>query len=256
MTLYKLCDWEQNGYHDSYFQAALYDSDKDQIVGVETGATAYAGGRGLPEPAPEGEMLVRAYQALERHIRGALLRQATQRQETPEPGDLTRGCKLVLTKPHRTSKRAETQCSKCEGTGAWVNPRNQLDRRNCYACQGTGKRQEKVKGKGSTFVIPEGSVIVVESWKAHGKFYANGYNEPRRYNTSVYGKLEDGTVVTVSLDKCRMYGYTPIESDFRVKAHKLACEGQFQAATGKRCAWLSNHFAPCPDEFREAEPLA
>lgn len=255
MALYKLVEWEQNGYHDSYFKAAMYDSDADAIIGVETGATAYAGGRGLPEPAPEGEVAVKAYRRLERHIREVLLRQAVAVHETPEPDDLNQGCQLVLTEQHRTAKRNTVKCPKCGGSGSWTNPRNSSDKRDCFGCQGRGKKEEKQKGKGSTFVIPAGTVVVVESWKSHGQFYDKGYNQPNRGNTSVFGRLLDGTPVNVSLNKCRKVGATPVEDSFRVKAHQLACEGQFQAATGLKCAWLSKRFVECPAEFRDAEPL-
>ena len=39
--LYKLCDYEQNGYHDSYFYWSIYDSEKEDIIQYEYGATAY-----------------------------------------------------------------------------------------------------------------------------------------------------------------------------------------------------------------------
>lgn len=251
MSLYKLCDWEQNGYHDSYFKAAMYDSTADKIVGVETGATAYAGGRGLPEPAPEGETLVKAYKCLERHIRGVLFQQALRKHS--EPDDLQVGMILETTGKVKCAKRSREDCRKCNGTGHWVNPNRPTDKRKCFSCHGKGYRAETIKGEWVR--LDASTPIIVDDWKAYGKFYANGYNRPGRSNTTVTGHLADGTVVTVKLEKLQVAGEPPVESMFRAKAHELACEGQFQAATGMKCAWLTTHFAPCPEVFRNAEPL-
>ena len=43
-VLYRLSEWEDNGYHDSYFHVALWNEDKQIVERVEFGATAYAGG--------------------------------------------------------------------------------------------------------------------------------------------------------------------------------------------------------------------
>lgn len=44
--LWKLCDWEQNGYHDSYFNDGYFNDETNTFQSHETGATAYASGAG------------------------------------------------------------------------------------------------------------------------------------------------------------------------------------------------------------------
>lgn len=251
--LFKLVEWEQNGYHDSYFKAALFDAANNTIVGVETGATAYGGGRGLPEPAPSGSVLLSAYVALENHIRVRLYQGALTRHSEPDHDDLHVGMILETTAKVKCAKRIKEECHKCSGSGHWVNPRNPDDKRKCFACDGKGTHTSKAI-KGEWIRLDKHTPMIVDDWKAYGQFYANGYNQPNRSNTTVTGHLADGTPVTVKLEKLKVAGEPPTEAMFRKKAHALACEGHFQDATGIKCAWLTHHFAPCPDEFRDREP--
>jgi hypothetical protein len=252
MTLYKLCDWEQNGYHDSYFKAALFDDSNNTIVGVEIGSTAFGGGRGLPEPAPKGQTLVSAYITLENHIRVKLYQEALSRHNEPKPDDLKTDMILETTSKIRCAKRNKDMCQKCLGTGHWINPKNVKDKRECFACNGKGFHVSKVKGEWVR--LDPHTPIIIDNWMSFGKFYRNGYNQPDRVNTTIYGHLTDGTIVTAKLAKLCCAGELPKEEMFREKAHALACEGQFQVATGIKCAWLTNHFAPIPDSFRNREP--
>lgn len=256
--LYKLCDWEQNGYHDSYFKAALFNSETQEIVGVETGATAYAGGRGLPEPAATGPVLISAYVALENHIRVKLYQEALTKHSEPDLESLQVGMILETTGKIRCARRTKEECRKCSGSGHWINPNRSSDKRKCFACEGKGfhvsKGVKDENGKAVWVHVPKGEPVIVDSWKSYGTFYKNGYNQPNRGNTTITGHLADGTPVTVKLEKLRVCGDLPTESMFRRKAHELACHGQFQSATGIKCAWLSTHFAPCPDSFRDQDP--
>jgi hypothetical protein len=44
MSKHVVGNYEENGYHDSYFKAVLWDDEARKIEHVEIGATAYAGG--------------------------------------------------------------------------------------------------------------------------------------------------------------------------------------------------------------------
>lgn len=231
----------------------MFDSDANAIVGVETGSTAYAGGRGLNEPEPTGPVLLNAYIALENNIRTRLFKAALFRHNEPDHDDLMVGIILETTCKVKSAKRTSEPCKKCNGSGHWINPSRPTDKRPCFACEGKGVHTGKAI-KGEWIYIPKGTAVIVDSWKAYGQFYANGYNRPNRSNTTVTGHLSDGSMVTIKLEKLKVIGDPPREAMFREKAHILACEGQFQAATGLKCAWLTSHYAPCPDAFRDRDP--
>src|SRR4051812_42274816 len=44
---FKLCWWEDNGYHDSYFEGLAFHTDTNTFQEHSLGATAYAGGIGF-----------------------------------------------------------------------------------------------------------------------------------------------------------------------------------------------------------------
>jgi hypothetical protein len=250
----QLCHWEQNGYSDSDFYTAWYDSETDTIHadcvwttrGVMTGDPTDKVGVRVNADDP---ILVKAYEYLEKYIRGALVADYTRRHMEPDVEDLRVGMTCEVTRKVKCANRAD-KCPKCNGTGHWVNPKNSADKRECFGCKGRGANKS-----GGWLQIPAGTVVIVDSWESFGKFYRNGYNRPNRGNTTVSGKLVNGTVVTVKLENLKQAGEAPKEADFREKAHALACAGQFQAATGVKCAWLSEHYAPCPQSFKNQIPL-
>lgn len=252
MARIQLCHWEQNGYSDSDFYTAWWDSETDTIGSTMVWSTRFAGGTsedfGVRVDASD-PILVKAYEALEKYIRRALVADYIRRHNEPDVEDLRVGMTCETTRKVKCANRSDS-CPKCNGTGHWVNPRNSADKRKCFGCGGKGANKS-----GGWLQIPAGTVIIVDSWESYGKFYANGYNKRDRGNTTVTGKLVNGTVVTVKLENLKQAGDPPMEEDFREKAHSLACNGQFQAATGVKCAWLSEHFAPCPQAFKDQNPL-
>lgn len=48
MAIFTLTEWEDNGYHDSYFNEAWWNTETQQVEFHEVGATAYAGGDQTP----------------------------------------------------------------------------------------------------------------------------------------------------------------------------------------------------------------
>lgn len=251
----QLCHWEQNGYNDSDFYTAWYDSETDTIGadcvwttrGVMTGDHTDKVGIRVDASDP---LLVKAYEALEKYIRKALTGDSILRYMEPDVEDLQVGLTCETTRKVKCAARADN-CPKCSGTGFWVNPKNSADKRECFGCKGRGANKS-----GGWLQIPAGTVVIVNAWDSYGKFWARGYNRPNRDNTTVTGRLVNGTVVTVKLANLKKAGEPPMEEDFREKAHALACNGQFQAATGVKCAWLSEHYAPCPQSFKDQNPLS
>lgn len=251
----QLCHWEQNGHSDSDFYTAWYDSETDTIGadcvwttrGVMTGDHTDKVGIRVDASDP---LLVKAYEALEKYIRKALTGDSILRYMEPDVEDLQVGLTCETTRKVKCAARADN-CPKCSGTGFWVNPKNSSDKRECFGCKGRGANKS-----GGWLQIPAGTVVIVNAWDSYGKFYSNGYNRPNRNNTTVTGRLVNGTVVTVKLANLKKAGEPPMEEDFREKAHALACNGQFQAATGVKCAWLSEHYAPCPQSFKDQNPLS
>jgi hypothetical protein len=257
----ELCDWEQNGYHDSYFYSAVFDTETGVISSVETGATAYAGGMESIPHTDDESILHKAYEALEVSIRKSLLSKNTSRHTSPDVDDLDYCIRhksaMVTTKKVKCAKREKEDCRKCSGTGHWQNPRKESDKRSCFSCDGRGYFTKTVKGDDGKNVwvrLDEGTEIIPTEHKAYGKFYDNGYNKPNRENTTVTGLL-DGEVVTVKLANLKLAGEEPTEEMYRKAAHRLATEGQFQSVCTAKCAWLSKHYAPCPDSFMAQEPL-
>jgi hypothetical protein len=91
----KLCNWEQNGYHDSYFYDAVYDVDADEISGIQIGSTAYGGGpERFPQTDDEG-ILVKAYIKLENLIRKKLFQNALVDYNEPGLDLIVNGMTLV-----------------------------------------------------------------------------------------------------------------------------------------------------------------
>lgn len=256
MTQVNLCDWEQNGYHDSYFFAAVYDTDTNEIKGVQTGSTAYAGGVSIPSTDDES-VILKAYIAFENQLRVSLFNKACDIHDSPEPENISPGDKVVSTSRFRCKERIKIACEKCKGSGHWVNPKRESDKRECFACNGVGynlKNKTNDDGKGLWLSLKEGTEIIVDEISFYGRFYDNGYKQKDRESARITGHLEDGTVVSIAMNKTRLGGDKPVEENFRRIAHSIACKGSFDEATGIKCAWLSNHYAPCPEEFVSMEP--
>jgi hypothetical protein len=108
MAKYKLCDWEDNGYHDSYFYGVYFDDADGQLHHASLGATAYAGGYGFDDsylyPTPEIVELARKqfvpliYSAIS----------AAEQRDVLKPSDAAPGTILRLLVPHKSRKAGET----------------------------------------------------------------------------------------------------------------------------------------------------
>jgi hypothetical protein len=132
----------------------------------------------------------------------------SKRVLTPQPHDLQPGIKVRTLRDSKSQQAAQTTCDRCNGSGKWVNPRNEHDARECFACRGAGiKVGGKLTGDNGKPVwrkLPAGTTGEVMTWESYGTFYRNGYNKPDRENTTVRMRLETGEVVPVKLEALRL----------------------------------------------------
>ena len=99
--LYRLADWEENGYHDSYFYVALWNEGTQQVESVEYGATAYGGGWNYTAEteAPTPEIVAKACAWLADRIYAQA--HAAEQRDVLEPATVTKGQDLRLTRNAR-----------------------------------------------------------------------------------------------------------------------------------------------------------
>lgn len=244
MPKFKLCEWEDNGHHDSYFYGAYFDDATGTIETTSLGATAYA-----PAPNPTWEECQpptpAAIEAARLVLRGKIYPKLREAEDADvlTPQDAAKGDILTLLVPHARQLKAEVPCEKCRAKGFWQNPNNPSDRRPCFSCAGKGTTAKgealrDAAGKVCRDTIPAGAIIVVIKTTAFGTFYRNGYNRPNRDNRSVTGTLPDGTVVNVPLKKCRCLRDPMTDAALRERADELSRHLNFGAIAGCR-AWLS-----------------
>lgn len=95
---FRLCDWEENGYHDSYFYMAYWDEATSSVKKMETGSTAYGGG------VPDSDFLMPDFEIVEKAIAWLAdvifeqIKEAEYR-DVYEPAHVQRGDWLVLLRP-------------------------------------------------------------------------------------------------------------------------------------------------------------
>jgi hypothetical protein len=209
MSLFTMCEWEYNGRDDSDWYAVVYDDEKDSLYRIETGTTRFAEALhiGPPRQKPTDEIMERAKAALQKMTVPFLISREKQRVEEPYQS-LVKGAKVRLSSTARIAKKETTICQKCNGSGHWVNPKNENDKRTCFACNGagfkTGKAQKNANGKNDWTFLEEGLIGEVLDTQVWGTFYRNGYNRPDRSNTRVLVKFETGETHWVGANRLRL----------------------------------------------------
>lgn len=260
MSKFLLTDWEINGYDDSDFMCSYYD-DKTNTIGFTCyGSTRYPSatvisiGGGTTSVVVDGENLLmpdadvveKARLALEENIFQRLTTADKRLVDEPDVNDLREGIEVRLTVDAKMQIRESAPCNKCSGSGKWINPRNPNDKRDCFACKGSGQHiGAKVKGEDGKQVwekLPAGLSGTVVDWKSFGQFYASGYNHPNRHNTTVQFKTSGGKVVRASLNKLRLHREYQSPDKLREKARELSFNYQFSALY-PRFAWDTHNFA-------------
>jgi hypothetical protein len=250
-TKFKLCWWEDNGYHDSYFYGVYFDTEDGKLHSTGLGATAYGGGIGFGSEfaLPTPEVLELARKELAKEIFAQLRKVEDRDFFTPEPCNVKKGRTFRLLVPHSFYPKGEGECPKCNGTGHWVHPRNSDDKRQCFCCKGTGLVAGKgaflkgTDGKRVKVTLPAGAVVTAlfDRVNFFGTQYAKGYNRPHRFNTSVTVKHGDA-LVRVPLEKLRQDAEPASDAELMDRADELSYNHQYGAAYGCK-AWLTENWA-------------
>lgn len=240
MAKYLLGEWEDNGYHDSDFCAAIWDSETKSAEKVLVGSTRFAGGFEYPDTEElTEEVLEEARVWLENHIFDQL--RAAEHRDIMEPDDAYAGLRIQLLEDHRAKPKSCESCKKCGGSGAWVNPHRDDDIRDCFTCQGTGTTRPRVVRGTKIGTFDAGSRGKVLSCTAYGAFYRNGYNRRSRENRTCVIRLDSGIIIGIPLKKLRLEKEPVSDEELRKKACELSFHYNFNKACGMR-AW-GKHFA-------------
>lgn len=261
MSKFILTDWEINGYSDSDFMCSYFDEEQNLIGYHCYGSTRFPSPSGIVINAdgstsvevfhdllwmPTPTIVEKARLVLEDNIFHVLTANDKRKVDEPDVNDLHEGLLVVLNSDVKNQVRAQDPCQKCESTGKWTNPKFPADKRDCFACKGTGYHKgDKLKtdsGKLVWDIIAVGTAGKVIGWTSFGRFYANGYNHPDRHNTTVQVKTADKKVFRSSLKNLSLScGYQP-PSDLRTRAKEMSFSYNFSSGYPKH-AWDSRNFA-------------
>lgn len=166
MTKFLLEDREANYYDDSDFYAIFFDTETGSIRSEMYGST-----RGFsPRVAPSDIYL--------REIPAEVMTQAIEYLFEKSSEDIARRDRIEIDSPDNVS------------------------RGDCLTLLMSGKYSDKKTGAKVEYKAGESAVVIWEG--AFGTFYRNGYNRKGRSNTRVRLRFEDGRVVFIGLDKCKL----------------------------------------------------
>ncbi len=261
MSKFLLTDWEINGYDDSDFMCSYYDDVTNTIGFHEYGTTRAAAPTNIgiyPDGTtsvkvdgdillmPNADVVEKARQVLEDRILALMIQADKRLVDEPDVQDLHEGLRVRLTENARMQVRESSPCRKCNGGGKWINPRNPDDKRDCFACNGSGQHVgAKVKGDDGKQVwenLPAGLSGVVVDKRSFGQFYARGYNRPNRHNTTVQFRTDSGKVVRAGLSKLRLDRDYADVNGLRERAKQASFNYGFSALY-PRHAWDTHNFA-------------
>jgi hypothetical protein len=259
-----LTDFELNGINDSDFVCSYYDTETHSLGFHEYGTTRCAAPTmigwsnekgqkvssvviaGEPTYYPTIEILEQARVALQDKLFAAMKAADIRKRDEPQPSDLYQGLKLFLTHNCRMQKVNTEKCRKCDGSGKWINPRNDQDSRECFACRGTGQhyagKSKNAQGKQEYVFLTAGLTGSAVDWTSFGTFYRNGYNHPDRHNTTVQLIGEDGNKWRAGLKNLRLDRDYQTDTELRVKADCQSRTYQFSYGY-PHFAWDTNNFA-------------
>ena len=250
MTLYLLSEWEINGYHDSDFEAAVWDTEKDCVRRIEIGSTRYAGGRGYDgiETDIPDDILDKSIDWLAETF--FYYMRLSEDSRVLEPNEIEKGQRVRLLKDKRNkAKVADTSdCWSCNGTGEWVNPRNDEDVRDCFKCNGTGEHVRyvaapKVDGKVQWERFSAGDAGVVQWAGTFNQIYQRGYNQYGRSTISTRVLMDDGRIMNADLRDLRLDEEPATDEELQERAVRRAQGCKFGAVLNPRYAWDSRNNA-------------
>lgn len=247
--LYLLQSWEINGYHDSDFYGAFWDTETQTVRRIEMGSTRYAsqGNPMLFSTELTVEIVQSAIYWLEDVVYDAMSAAASNRINRPDT--ISVGDKVCLTAAKKGHKYAvEHQiCEKCGGSGQWVNPNYSDDVRECFGCNGAGSKLSYVKvtnpatGKPAWDMFEPGTKGTVIWVGTFNQIYANGCNKWGRNTISARILTDDNRIASVSLSQLRLDEEMPSNQSLRSKAKLYASRCTFGQMLDPRFAWDSSN---------------
>ena len=208
---YLLNWWERNGYDDSDWYAAWYNSDTNSIEVEEIGSTRYGGGIRMPQyphmdSAPND--VYAAFRTLIIERCATLIHNGiVQSHNEPQPTDIK--CPPAYSGTALTTIR--TVKSRKDGT---------------------------IPAGLSGFAIWQG---------AYGQFYKNGYNHPNRANTRVglelRGEDNESLVIWVALNALKLYGDPESYESVKERIARSFDQGTLSIAPLVGCrAWFTDEY--------------
>lgn len=261
MAQYKLTEWEHNGLDDSDWYAVVYDSDKDQLDRILINTTrGYITRPSMKEPTDE------IYLKAEAKLSEIIFKTIKNAEENDvlRPNALENGARISFITSHAAQKKEFDQepCGKCKGTGHWVNPNNNKDKRECFNCNGTGQMRtrwrplrecKKCGFKFSIYInkyetekpdikcpkcqskkhkiirdkVEAGATGTIIRTQSFGQFYRKGYNRPGRNNTSAVIRLDDCREVMAPLEKLRLEREMLTDEQLLERAERLSKHRNF-----------------------------
>lgn len=190
MAKFLLEDREANYYDDSDFYAIFFDTETGTIRSEMYGTT-----RGFsPRVAPADKYLRPVPEEILEKAREYLFEKASE--------DIRRRDRLEIDSPDSIS-RGDTVTLLCGG-------------------KYTDKKRDNVK---ISYEAGETAVVIWEG--AFGTFYRNGYNRKGRSNTRVGLRFEDGRVVFIGLDKCKLSRAYLTDEEIAARARSYANGNNF-----------------------------
>lgn len=227
-TLFKVGhESERNGRDDSDWYCLTYDPTTDEIhetlVGTTRGAMEWY--RGVDSNTPD-EVWARAAACFIRKAVPLLISYDNGRKRSEAKRV---GCNVVLTQDVKNRPREEYEepCDRCGGEGCWINPRNPVDKRECFGCHGTKMRKRTRATKGAAVVVPAGTKAQV----------TGVYERKSQYGTWSYGvrvslRKLDGSTFMATSDAIEADRETMTEAEATRRAQALADARDFSMLDG------------------------
>lgn len=212
MTIYRVAEWEVNGYNDSDFCEAHYNTETDKLEGVEVHSTRYAGlcAERVAELAKVrhlSEAPMEVIESIRRIIVGRIHRALMSAEERDcKPENASNGNRLILNRDVR--HKGETLVKGLAGTVFWCG--------------------------------------------AYGKFYKNGYNKPGRHNRRVGLALDDGRRVFVALSACDREKPAESSEVLLASAEKISWNVRVAEVVGCRAWLSHDYLTPMLKKLKEA----
>jgi len=224
-NIIKVGEWERNGYHDSDFYTVYWFRDTKKLQNICTGTTrCYDNGSGVIKSTPYDKLPPDEKSVVYNEIRDFVLpklelqiKNANEHAINFPKSEAVNNYKVILKENHKNRAKELTKCTKCDGGGHWVNPKNKDDKRTCFSCNGLGSWVKSAKG-GPMTTIKAGTIANVHKVATYDPHWV----QFKSYALTC--KTEAGLIITVPLDKVKLDKEYMTEGQIKTRA-KSSFEG-------------------------------